>query len=133
MLARTAQHSAILTSKLRMKGFSEPEVLQALEQLQSWGYLDDPSWLESQVRKEQNRYHGPNFILAKLLSKRIPKDEIEAVLTLLYPEAKQKEVIVCWLDKEALSSESLSPKEYQKLLRRGFASTVIREVLSTSN
>ena len=127
-LGKKALLSSELAQKMREKGIGEETVLKTLSLCQKMGALEDHQTLENRIQKEIRKGHGLRYAKAKL-QRSIGKESID------------------WdsLDKEELEKEALrgliakkkgkkSEKElFLFLLRRGFRSHLISEVLKSNH
>lgn len=122
-----------LKDKLLMKGFSEDNIIDAIDYCKSYGYIDDKSYAERFIRDKVNlNKYGSKKIKSQLIEKGISKDLIEDVLDLdgdlEYENAKN-------LAAKKLSSyknlDSIVIKRRLSgfLYRRGYDFSIINKVL----
>jgi regulatory protein len=130
LLARRSQPSQILRCKLKMAGFSDRVSQETVEWAQQLGYVQDCEYMQSLIRQERDRGHGPKAILWKLRAKGFSQEAIEKELRETLPGSRQTETI-----RKVMSKLRLNPTDRQKtiisLLRRGFDIELIHEVLKT--
>lgn len=85
LVAKKTYHSQELARKLIDKGFSQPEIFEAIRYLADLGYLNDEAYLESFGRKAVRSGWGPLEVKAKLYQKgiggKVEYDEKEALIT----------------------------------------------------
>ncbi|RQW62928.1 recombination regulator RecX [Vibrio viridaestus] len=111
-----------LNQKLRLKGYTEKEVEEAISYCHNLGYIDDVRYAQSQIRQHISKGHGERRIRQELKQKRVSENDIELALGSIdvdwYELAKTSAV------KKYRVMESVDQKEYAKRVRflqyRGF-------------
>lgn len=124
-----------LCLKLKQKGYSEKDTEQAVAYVKSFGYLDDVRYAERFVINKQ-RTKSKQEIYALLSQKGVARDVIQEAIEKGYIGYSEIETIQHLFHKKGLSVEKSGAEEKQKfygyLLRRGFHSEDIRQVLQVS-
>ena len=136
-VARAEQGRFLLSRKLEAKGFDKNSISKALDYMEEKGYIDDArfalSWLHSRAGKNEGRLKLSN----ELLARGIKKDVAKSVLDDFFEENDEKEK--CEKEYKKLLSKGLKgendekfeKKIYDRLVRLGFSSKIIREVKRT--
>ena len=134
-VARAEQGKFRLARKLESKGFSKLSIEKALDYMEDKGYIDDTrfalSWLHSRSGKNEGRLKLSN----ELLMRGIKKDVAKIVLDDFFKETDEKEK--CEKEYKKLLAKGLAGDEknekkiYDRLVRLGFSSKLIREVKRT--
>jgi regulatory protein len=125
-----------LLTALERKGFSEPVRNTALEQVRSWGYLDDARFARERaaVLLQRGKY-GPRAVQQRLEAHGLSREESRAAVAAASgtvefdAEASARQV----LERRGLAGRTLEPKEQARagrlLVSRGFSEDVIQRVL----
>lgn len=122
----------------KLQEFTEDEgaIDQVISQLKAQQLVNDQkyagSYVRTVVRKKKN---GPNWIRQKLLTKKVPKNLIEAALTDFFPEeqAIQNGRLVAQKQLRHYRNDSqkmMINKTKQLLIRRGFDSEMVTEIMA---
>jgi len=134
-LAARSHHSVELSALLKKRGFAEGVVEEVLNECQKFGYLNDPEWVEMAVRKEAERKKGPQAILQKLVSKGIPREEVEQALEVSDSSEAQKQRMFKLLETRYRNRNLEDFREREKVIaafsRLGYNFDLIREVLAS--
>lgn len=136
LLARRAQTSRELTTKLRRKGFGEDEVARTLGDLVRQGWLDDARTAASLVRSGSAVGRGRRRIASDLHAKGITGAAAGEALGTLSPEDERAALRAALAKKERSLPERLTGRERSKklfdhLVRRGFSAGAVLEELRT--
>ncbi len=134
-LSRRGHFRKELQRKLKQKGYEAEITDQALQFLQSKGYLDD---LQLMVQFVQDAIHlkryGPNLIKSKLLERGLSATAIDQTLEEHYPRDLQQQV--CrelankkWTSLKNSGKENLKQKLAAFLQQRGFTWEIIQPVV----
>lgn len=119
---------------LRGKGFDDPAIDQAIDQLRAQRYLDDEAfaryWIE---QRDTHRPRGERALVSELMQKGLSREVIEQALGEREPDADVKRArelirrpITRWM---TLSEADRKRRIHQYLAQRGFSYDVIGEVL----
>jgi SOS response regulatory protein OraA/RecX len=122
-LARRALLSSEIVKKMREKGFSESVILKTVEFCQKIGAIEDFQVLENRINKEFRKGRGLMYAKAKW-QRSVGDEAIE------WESAEKRN-----LEKEA-ATQLIQKKGKKKdpflfLLRRGFRTEIIKEVLNS--
>ena len=127
---------AELREKLKGKGFSEEIIHQAIEYVNSFGYLDDSRYARRFVESKKDsksRYE----LMGTLLQKGIEKEIILGVLEECYPREDERMTILHLIEKQHFSIENSTAEEKKKLcarfLRKGFHYEDIQKIIEVSS
>ncbi len=110
-----------ITEKLRIKGYTEPEISQAMEKLVSYHLIDDDDFAEKWSRSRAQRGYGNRRIEAELINKGIQKERIQKVLEALDPDERIKTATTLALKKIGRNGKEAQKKAFDFLLRRGYS------------
>jgi len=127
-LSYQARSTAEVRKRLKLKGYDEATVEDAVTYVATYGYLDDAAYAVAYVKSRfAGRAYGPERLRQELLRKGVARDAVEAALESL-DEGEQLEDAALthartrWA---ALAAESDARKRQQKtlayLVRRGYA------------
>jgi regulatory protein len=132
LLSRRDHGRLELMSKLKVKGYEENDISQAIDYCDRLGYLDDLRFARSVLRQQINKLHGPARIRQELKQKQLAQDIITQVLQEC--ECDWFELAKLAADKKRLNPHSVDQKEKSKLIRflqyRGFSFDHINEVIN---
>ena len=124
-----------LRRKLINGEYPEKIIIQALEYVASYGYLDDLKYAEAYISDNEKR-KSPKMIENNLLKKGIRKDVIEKAWDRWRAkggETDEREMIEELLRKRRYDPKNAELKEKQRtyafLLRKGFSADLIMDVL----
>ena len=124
-----------MLSGLKDRGFSEPVLSRTIDRLTELKYLDDEAFSVRYARHlAVNRLYGDRRIEMALTEKGIERDIVRRGIAQARQELAQKDAISLLLDKKIGGrKKDLDPAEKRRiaqfLLRRGFSSSVVYEVL----
>ncbi len=135
-LARRAQTSRELRTKLRRKGFGPAEVEATLSDLTRLGWVDDARTAAGLVRSGAAGGRGRLRIASDLAARGITGAAAERALRALDPEDERGALRSALRRKETSLPPRLTPRERSKklfdhLVRRGFAPGDVLEALRT--
>lgn len=126
-LSRQAYCRTKLLSKLERSGFSKEEILECLNRLGSWGYLDDWRFGANRVQTLISKFKSRRYIEVNLIKTGLDPTMVRELLGEFYPEKLELDIAKKYL----LSKKSSSPREKIKelagLARAGFAEETIRK------
>jgi regulatory protein len=80
ILNAAGQTRAGLARRLARAGYEEAEVMEACNQLEAHGYLDDRGFAASRLRRRQAQGRGARLIAAELRQKGVPPEVIDEAL-----------------------------------------------------
>jgi regulatory protein len=134
LLIKRSYSSKELSDKLKSKGFTNDLVSQTRQLLEKLGYLKDEKfakeWVESRKR---SRPKGKIVLERELLSKGIAKATVNRVLE-DFDESEEREMASALAKKRLKAYASLSQvaarrRLFSYLLRRGFSSEIVSDVM----
>lgn len=128
LLARKAYPSWIICEKIIAEGVDEKIAIAVCAEYLQKGYLNDAQYIEDKIVHNFAKGWGPRAIYQKLLDIQCPKELIEKNIERFLPEKMQKEKIIELIEKKCAKKSKQQIVDY--LLRKGFISNVIFEVLS---
>jgi regulatory protein len=124
-------------SHLIQKGYSFSLADQVVNYLKESDYLDDKKFAERWYLSRLNKGgYGPLLILKELIEKGIPPEDCHSLRERLYPEEREREEALRLIEKKAINNPMDSHKEkrfYHMLLRRGFSSRLVIDILGIKN
>lgn len=120
-------------SHLIQKGYSFSLADQVVNYLQESDYLNDKEFARKWylIRLNKGGY-GPLLIYKELTAKGIPAEDCRYLRERFYPEDREREEALRLIEKKGLKKPmdvSQEKRLYNMLLRRGFSSGLIMEVL----
>ena len=134
--------TAQLSEKLKVGGYPDRIIEEAIEYVASYGYVNDRQYAYDFIEYNKE-IKSKNRIIMDLRKKGISGDVIEEAWEEIVGEERQdleKEQIIKLIEKKHFSSQTATLQEKQKMMaflyRKGFAIETIRNVLSldiTSN
>lgn len=120
-----------LREKLRLNGYPEKLIDDAVEYVKRYHYIDDLRYAENYIRFHQDRKSAQGLKL-DLMKKGVAKELIEQALLEEY-QSNEQEMIAQILQKKGYFSGEKLPAEQQRmyryLLRRGYKSSDILHVM----
>jgi regulatory protein len=119
-----------LKAKLAQRGYPSEEIEQALERLESQGYLDDRAAARGFVESRLHRGEGRSRLRAELLKRGAPEAAVEEALAELTPEndlPAAREAAARWERQGGRDPRALA----RHLDRKGFSRRAIVAVLHT--
>lgn len=120
-----------LADRLREKGESEEDVAEALDYLESLGYLDDGQYAAMVARHYSKKGYGPGRIRQELYKRRVPKELWQEALSELPVDSAAIDAII----DRRLHGAKPDKKELKRLtdmlLRRGFSWGDVRKALES--
>lgn len=136
ILAFGPQFKKILFSKLKLKGYSEEQIYDVLEKLESLDYINDEKvgflFAGSLVK---NKFYGPMTIKAKLMEKGVSRDIISKIISEVYKEygGEYSVCLKCFEKIIKTGKELPYNKLFTKLTSKGFNPRVIAEILKDNS
>lgn len=136
-LSYRPRSSKEVKSHLIRKGYSSPLVLRVVQYLVERKYIDDREFARKWfLTRLQKGGYGPFLITRELLEKGISHDTCHELQKEIYPEEREYEEAKRFVEKKGYQHMKPSPQEerrlYRMLLRKGFSSSVIIQILRTS-
>lgn len=120
----------MLEVKLGKKGCDKRAVAMALDFLQSDGSLSDERFAECWVRSRIKRhYEGRQVLFGKLLTKGISTSAAQKAIDKAFEEISEFNLCEQAYKLEAVKTDDQS-KVFSKLIKRGFSSATIRQVVN---
>jgi len=120
-----------LRTKLRAREYEHTEIDAAIEKMESWGYLNEPRFIEGFVRQRAQRGEGPRLIMQRLLAKGVDKanimqyaawEDIDWVALAQQTHAKRLvNAVAAWPERQ---------KCIDFLMGKGFSTSQIYQILS---
>lgn len=124
-----------LSEKLQTNGYPNEVIVQAVDYVKSFGYINDKAYVEQYILS-QNKRRSMREIREKLLQKGIEKELIEEAFEMLEEEHGDMHAIKMLLKKKKYSDSEMSMEEkrriYAYLARKGFRYDDIMKVLQVS-
>lgn len=133
-LARQPQSRAMLAGRLRRAGFVEDAVSSALDRAEADGYLNDPEYAASLVRR-RSRSRGHALIAQELRAKGLEQGAMGTALDQIDAEAEYEQALT--IGRRLLGRRSIPDAEGllaylgPRLARRGFSSGLSYRVCRT--
>ncbi|MBQ8802663.1 MAG: regulatory protein RecX [Tyzzerella sp.] len=125
-----------LRMKLRQGLYTEDIIDKALQYVKSFGYVEDENYAVRYIRNRQNA-KSRKELYAALCQKGVPREYIESAMDSCYEEMDEMEAIRRLVEKKRFSPEDSTDAEKKKmydfLLRKGFRSEDIRQVIQVSS
>ena len=125
-----------LRQKLRDKSYSDEEIEVAVGYVKSFGYINDVNYAERYILNKQSS-KSKREIYASLIQKGVSRDDIESAMDRCFEKEDEVEVIRRLCEKKHFSAEHATDAEKQKiynyLMRKGFRSEEIRQVIQVSS
>jgi len=128
-----------ITQYLEKKKYTLPVIQQTLEYLESLDYVDDKQFALQWGRFKINKKKlGRNRLYQELLNKGISQEIIENILSVLYENTSEKQLVIeCsrkkWATLEGVESEKKKRLLCEYLKRKGFPADLIYQSLITLN
>ena len=135
-LARRSHSRWELFTKVTRKGFSRRDINQALDRLEELGYLNDRAFaLEYSRYRLKQSPRGRKLLALELVKRGIPRELIESVLSEVYQEFSEEDLISGLVEKWRRAhpgdvSDTEIKKLSQSLGRKGFGWEGIRQGVS---
>ncbi|KJS29481.1 MAG: hypothetical protein VR64_20105 [Desulfatitalea sp. BRH_c12] len=124
---------AELSQKLKRRGFAPPDISQAITECRRLGYLDDRRFCSRFMVQKRRKGYGPLRIAQMLRSKGVSADLVDEAIAsneeAQIEDCRRALVGKVNRDSNARASEL---KLYRFLLQRGFAPSIVRQVLKAS-
>ena len=125
-----------LRLKLKQSLYPEDVIEKAIQYVKSFGYIEDQGYAERFIHNRQQS-KSKREIYAALSQKGIPREQIELAMKTCYEEADELSAIRRIAEKKRFSPEESTDAEkkklYDYLLRKGFKSDDIRQVIQVSS
>ncbi|ERM92348.1 regulatory protein RecX [Caldanaerobacter subterraneus] len=99
-----------LADKLKLKGFSEEAIGEAVLKAKEYDYVNDENYAKFFVEEKMQSLYSRRRIYYELLKRGVEKEIIEKVLESIYPHEKEVEVI-----RQIVEKKKNSHREIQKL------------------
>ena len=131
LLARRPHFSKELEAKLVERGFEEEKVREVIKDFEERGYLNDSDhallYLEELKRKKYGRYEA----VRRLSAKGVEYKTAQRITETFFLEKDERENIRYLLNKKKFNLKDIRGVKQASdfLMRRGFGSDLIREVL----
>jgi len=121
-----------LSDKLKMNGYSDKIILQAIDYVESFGYINDKAYVEQYIATQKGR-RSMREIREKLRQKGIERQLLEDVFEVMEHEQDDTDAIKSILKKKNYTACDASVEEkrriYAYLARKGFRYEDINKVL----
>lgn len=131
LLEKMDRTESDLREKLRMNGYPQELVDEAVDYVKRYHYIDDRRYAENYVRFHQGQKSAARLKM-DLMRKGVSKDLIEQALSQEYQSDERKMIEQILQKKEYFSGEKLPAEQrrmYGYLLRRGYKSSDILHVM----
>lgn len=132
-LLKTREHTAAeLKAKLKDKGFMAGEIDDAVEKLESEGYLSDERFAEVYLRSRLRKTaEGKPLLIMRLMEKGVSKALASTMVSAVWDEEQYLPSLIRELKK--LGNKCGKEKARQKLQQKGFTLSEIRRAEEESN
>lgn len=132
-LLKTREHTAAeLKAKLKDKGFMAGEIDDAVEKLESEGYLSDERFAEVYLRSRLRKTaEGKPILIMRLMEKGVSKALASTMVSAVWDEEQYLPSLIRELKK--LGNKYGREKARQKLQQKGFTLSEIRRAEEESN
>jgi regulatory protein len=118
---------------LIQKGYSFLVADHVVNYLQEFDYINDKEFARKWYLSRLNKGgYGPLLIYKELTAKGIPSEDCHYLREKFYPEEREREEVLRLIEKKGLNKPISANQEkrlYNMLLRRGFSSGLIMNVL----
>lgn len=125
-----------LRIKLKQGLYTDDVIEKALQYVKSFGYVEDGNYAERYIRNRQN-VKSKKELYAALCQKGVSRECIENAMESCYEERDELEAIQRIVEKKRFSPEDSTDVEkkkiYDYLLRKGFKSEDVRQVIQVSS
>ena len=125
-----------LRLKLKQNLYPEDVIEKAIQYVKSFGYVEDQGYAERFIHNRQQS-KSKREIYAALSQKGVSREQIELAMETCYEEADELDAIRRIAEKKRFSAEESTDAEkkklYDYLLRKGFRSEDIRQVIQVSS
>jgi Uncharacterized protein conserved in bacteria len=125
-----------LSDKLKMNGYSDKIILQAIDYVESFGYINDKAYVEQYIATQKGR-RSMREIREKLRQKGIERQRLEDFFEAMEDEQDDTDAIKSILQKKKYAPCEASVEEkrriYAYLARKGFRYEDINKVLQVSD
>ena len=125
-----------LRTKLRQGLYTDDIIDEALKYVKSFGYVEDEGYAKRYIQSRQNA-KSKRELYAALCQKGVSREVIEQAMEACYEEKDELEAIRKLVAKRHFSPEDSTDAEKKKiydfLLRKGFRSEDIRQVIQVSS
>lgn len=125
-----------LRLKLKQNLYPDDVIEKAICYVKSFGYVEDQSYAERFIHNRQQS-KSKREIYAALTQKGVSREQIEQAMETCYEEADELDAIRRIVEKKRFISEESTDadkkKMYDYLLRKGFKSEDIRQVIQVSS
>jgi regulatory protein len=125
---------AELCQKMAGKGYDEALIISVVDELASWGLIDDAAFAKAWLQYRLNKPMGFRRIAQELAEKGIPKDMVRSHWDEVKENYDELEVVRALAKKRARQYNNIDPLKRKKrvmdyLARRGFQLDVIMKAI----
>jgi regulatory protein len=137
LLAHGMRTRGDLEQRLRGRGIAEAAIAPAMDKLESYGYVDDMAYAREFVRSDiaSGRW-GRMAVAHRLREKRLPREIIDQAM-LCYTDEEERHnarrQLNALMSKNTGDKRQVRQKAYAALMRRGFSSDIINDLLSEAD
>lgn len=121
-LERQPQSTVKLQQKLLTKGFGESEVVECMESLKKWGYLNDVLYAADRITLLKSRLKSRRFACMDLVNNGIDEKTAEQTVAQKYLEDEEQKIIEKILLKRRKNDVS---SNWKYLMGLGFAEELL--------
>ncbi|HYH04596.1 MAG TPA: RecX family transcriptional regulator [Bacillota bacterium] len=114
-----------LTGKLLKDGFEPEAVMECLEQIRRWGYLDDREYVIRQIESLQVKLKSRLYVEEYLLHSGVERLLVTELLDNYYPEVSELSVAKKLVAQKFQNKPISCDKKRQYLLRAGFSENTV--------
>lgn len=135
IIEKTYKTEKEIFDKLILKGYDEKTISKALNFLKSYNFLNDDAYIDMYI-KDKIKVQGKNKIKYSLLRKGIDEHRLEEKLNKIDSETEIKAALSLGekkyrlLIKSEKDKKKISRKVWEYLMRNGYDSSIINEVLN---
>ncbi len=127
-LGRQPYSAAKLRGRLERAGVEPEAVEECLARLSGWGYLDDRKFASGRVAVLKGRLKSRAYVEYDLLNQGLTPAVVTEVLAVEYP-LEEEMAMLGRLLKRKPGQPGDPAREYQRLIRAGFAEEAVRRCL----
>lgn len=126
-LAKQAYSRKKLSDKLYKAGFEQTEIVECLDRLSGWGYLDDRKFGIRQIELMQNKLKSRNYIRTHLVESGMNAVLVDELLEEFYPVSLELEIARKYIDKRRSEHHRSKSPEWIFLVRAGFEENTVHK------
>lgn len=131
LLGRRALTDQALQEALAEDGYTSDDILTAMTQIRTWGYINDERLGDSVVAAAVRRKKGPAWLRQQLKSRKVPSAIASRCVEALADDAVQlaQDTLTRRFDAQQLREPRTALRALRLLQRRGFDGATCRQAL----